>query len=411
MSRRPPAVPEVGVIGLVPEAWGGLWMPRHHVLTRLARYFTVVWADPALGWRDYRLTRRRGSDATELVLPEIGGFRVIRPGAFHSRVYRPKAVGRVTRSLRVRAAIRCARANGAREIVLYIWRPEFRFALDVAPRAMSCYHVDDEYSFSTEEQPVHPREVDLLRRADRVILHSPALWEKKSDLAEHPLMIPNGVDYRAFSEPTVEPDDLREIPHPRIGYLGVVKRFLDVPLLLELARRHPHYHFVFVGPVKPLGPDEAPFRELRKLPNVHLVGAREVHEVPAYAQHVDVGIMPYDVDEYTKFIYPLKLHEYLAAGLPVVGTPIRTLMEFDSVITLAEGADAWTDALARALGPEENTARRVAARRAVARENDWEALVHRIATTLAQMMSPEVRRAVAAAAPDFGWMSVRARTG
>lgn len=385
------------MVGFVPEVWGGVWMPRHQVMTRLARYFNVLWLNPAQEWRALWSSRQRRRPAP--VESGIPGFQVYTPSRLLPVFYKPGWVGRATRDLRARAAVRQLKARGARRILLYLWRPEYDYALDLYPDAPSCYHLDDEYTFSTRERPVGPREADLLRRADRVIIHSPGLWDKKSGFARHPEMVPNGVDYGAFATAAAEPDDLRAIPHPRIGYVGVIKQFLDVPLLVSLAGRHPEWSFVFVGPVQPMGPDTEPFNRLRALPNVHLLGSRAIGELPAYAQHMDVGTMPYDVNGYTKFIYPLKLHEYLAAGLPVVGTAIRTLQDFGSIILLASGVDAWSEALRHSLAADARSPERVAARRAVASQHDWDAIAHRVAGILAEELSPAARSAVAAASP------------
>ncbi len=329
----------------------------------------------------------------------VPGFHIQEPHPLLPVFYRPRAVGRLTQTLRLRAAVRRLASLGARTMMLYVWRPDFDYALDVLPDLPSLYHIDDEYTFSTTEQPISDREAELLRRADRVIIHSPGLWDKKAHLAAHPQLVPNGVDYGSWACPVAEPEDLAGVPHPRIGYVGIIKQFLDVPLLLSLASAHPEWSFVFVGPVMPLGPDEEAFSRLRELANVHLLGGRTVDRLPAYAQHLDVGIMPYDVDDYTKFIYPMKLHEYLATGVPVVGTPIRTLQDFGSTISLASTVEEWSEALERAVAPDARTPDRVVERQAVACEHDWDAIAHRVAEVLAEELTPAVRHAVAAAAP------------
>lgn len=375
-----------GVIAFVPYPWGGAWMPRHQVLTRLAQYFPVVWMDPPWGWRE--ALRAVGPREPPTGLPATRDFLVYRPGRMLPLVYRPRVAVRLTERGRIAQARALLRSRGAETAILYLWRPEFAPLLDVIPHRVSCYHIDDEYSFSTTEQPVDPQEAALLGRADQVLIHSQALWEKKSHLATRAALVPNGVDYRAYATPAREPADLRGVPRPRIGYVGVVKGQLDMPLLVALAERHPEWSFVMVGPVSNLGSDAEPFAALGRLPNVHLLGHRPVAALPAYTQHLDVGIMPYDLNDYTKYIYPLKLHEYLAAGLPAVGTPIRTLHDFRHVVTLAEGADEWSDALAAALEPGARSADAEAQRRSVAAAHDWEAIVRRVALLLAERLGP-----------------------
>ena len=395
-APQAPLVPEVGVIAMVPDTWGNVWAPRHQVLTRLAKYFPVVWMDPPLNWRDFWLPGTRERRAPLAHAPEIPSFEVLRPSRWRPQVHRPRFAAQYFDAARVRDAARRLRRAGAKRIVLYLWRPEYRGALDVLPDAFSCYHIDDEYSFSTVEEPVDPSEAELMRRSDQVFIHSRGLWEKKAHFATNRQFIPNGVDFDAFASDFPEPNDLRAIPRPRVGYIGVLRRFLNLPLVLSLAQRHREWSFVIIGPPRVLGEDAEAHRALGQLSNVHLLGARPVWELPAYARHLDVGIMPYDVDGYTKFIYPLKLHEYLAAGLPVVATPIRTLLDFPDVVSLAETSDDWSAALQAALAPAARSPGLVSVRQSVARAHDWSVLVHRLATTIAERLGEPYLGRVAA---------------
>lgn len=375
-----PLFPEIGVIGLTPEAWGDIPKVRHAVMSRLARYFHVVWMNPPRHWRSSWKGRKVDAEPTRPW--PAGSFQLYQAGKWLPLVHTAPA-GRVFDLLRLRQAARLARRAGARRLALYLWRPEFLWAAKAMPEAITCYHVDDETSFSTVERPVQRREAELLKRSDVTFIHSPGLWDRKASLARNPVRAPNGVNFAVYANPQAEPADLRAIGHPRIGYVGVIRLFLDLPLLLELARLHPAWSFVFVGPTRVLQEDLSAYQEMRSLPNVHFLGHRPKETLAAYTQHLDVGIMPYDVDDYTKYIYPLKLHEYLAAGLPTVGTNIRTLRDFADVVTIATGAAEWSAALEAALSPAAHSREAIAARHRVAQAHDWDLLVHRIAVTIA----------------------------
>ena len=97
----------------------------------------------------------------------------------------------------------------------------------------------------------------------------------------------------------------------------------------------------------------------------------------------------YAVNDYTKFIYPLKLHEYLASGRPVVGSPIESLHEFADVVRMAGGADEWSSALSDALQPSASSAGEIERRQRIAREHDWNSLVHVIARTLCSRLGSQ----------------------
>jgi len=263
---------------------------------------------------------------------------------------------------------------------------EFAEALGQVQHDFSIYNVSDEYSFSSTEVAVTPKERELLKSVGQVFIISPALMEKKGSFNPHTAFVPCGVDYWKYATPTAEPEDLRSIPHPRIGYLGHLKRMLDWSLLLELSATHSQWSFVFVGPKSPHPELGAALAEMSRRSNVHFLGGKPADRLGEYVQHFDVCTMPYVIDDYTKYIYPGKIHEYLASGNPVVSTPVRSVQDFKEVVTIANNLEEWSSAIESALGDKENTQERRTARQKVAREHDWDQLVGRIAHTIAMRL-------------------------
>src|SRR5262245_58041456 len=138
-----PLLPDVGICALVPDQWNSTWRRRHHVLTRLARYFQVVWVNPAPEWRDlYSSSRSDNSNATDIT--PLPGFTVYNP-VWLPHLYRPKRLAQYTSDARVKSARRILIRRGCRKIILYICRPGFAPALHSIPFDLSCYHIDDEY--------------------------------------------------------------------------------------------------------------------------------------------------------------------------------------------------------------------------------------------------------------------------
>jgi glycosyltransferase involved in cell wall biosynthesis len=367
-----------GVLAVVPHRWSDIVRPAHQVLRRLGRAFPVVWLEPPRAWRDYLDPAAGHFLERDLWSTPAPGLTVLAPGFTHPRLHRPLWLDALLFRSRLAAARRRLRAMGARRVALYLWRDTFAPALDLVRHDFSCYHVDDEYSFSDVDGPTPPRELEVLRRVDQVIVHSPALAAKKGGVNARTAQIPNGVDYAAFARDHAMPPDLAAIPAPRIGYAGVVKRQLDLALLARLARARPRASFVLVGPVMNMAGKEADIAALRAPPNVHWLGEKAVDALPAYVRNFDVCLMCYEVNGYTRYIYPMKLNEYLAAGRPTISSPIATMEGLGSVIALAQSDAEWLDALDRSLEPAAQDAAAVASRRAFARTHDWDRLADRI---------------------------------
>ncbi len=383
--EAPPLMPDVGVLALVPDESLELWQPRHYVLTRLARFFQVLWVAPAPDWREmfYKLNGLKQGDKRTLNLP---GLNIHDPLFPFPRFYRPSWLAEYMFDARIKRAHRALLRLGCRKVILYIWRPEFAAAISSIPFDVSCFHMDDEYSFSELELPPSEAEVSLIKKVDQVFIHSPRLMERKGAINPNTTFIPNGVDFEAYAKPVQEPRDLSFIPRPRIGYVGVIKRQLNWPLIWELVKRHQAWSFVFVGPRSSHAEILTLVEELSRRPNVYFIGPKTVAELPGYPQHCDACIMPYHVNGYTNNIYPLKLHEYLASGRPVVSSPIRSLQDFEGVISLVEGPNDWSLALTRVVQPMAADREAMIRRREIARQYDWNKLVRKLAQILCERL-------------------------
>ncbi len=381
-----------GILFLPNRHWGEHRKTAANLAPRLARWFPLVWVTPAHHWRD--IGARRRSDRPVFSRPDDGeGLTVYDPPAHLPMTYKPASAARFLRARRLAQAREELVRRGARRIVLYIWRPRYANALDLVEHDVSLYHVVDEYSFSSEDPPTPPNERRLIEDVDRLIVHSPALIDKKGRPDTD--YVPNGVDYASFAEPCAEPGDLASIGRPRVGYCGYVKHQMDWDLLEALVQRHVDWNWVIVGKLRHQDLT-ARVEAFERRPNVHFLGEKSTEELARYPQHFDVCIMPYVRDGYTKYIYPLKLHEYLAAGRPTVGTPIRTLRDFGDVVELAESVDEWSAAIERSLGPGANSPEAKERRQRVARQHDWSVLAERVAT----LIDEEVVRADGSDAAD-----------
>ena len=276
-----PYLSDVGIITLVPCEWESTWLSRHQTLTRLAKYFHVVWCTPARWWRQREWWLRGGQDGRGASGVTVSpGLTIYQPERWLPGVGRPRCLARWTERQRLRRAHSILRSRECRKTILYLWRPNSASALDLIDHDLSCYYINDEYTFSDIEQPIDPHEARLISRVDQVFIHSTALLEKKGQLNPQTTFIPNGVDYCAFATPCSEPADLQSIPHPRIGYVGRIKQQLNLALLTELAQRHQGWSFVLVGPQEGLGDHAVLLQRLAQMPNVYLLGGKSVQCAP-----------------------------------------------------------------------------------------------------------------------------------
>ena len=198
------------------------------------------------------------------------------------------------------------------------------FACTLRPVA-TIYDCMDELSLFQGAPPrIVEREKNLMSRADLVFTGGISLFEAKCSQHPHVHAFPSSVDVQHFNKArhiTTSPEDQSAIPHPRIGYAGVIDERMDLELLTKLADMRPDWHLVMLGPVVKISMESLPQR-----PNIHYLGKKPYDMLPAYFAGWDVAVLPFALNDSVRFISPTKTPEYLAAGLPVVSTPVRDVV-------------------------------------------------------------------------------------
>ena len=219
-----------------------------------------------------------------------------------------------------------------------------------APKLTVYDCMDELAAFKFAPPELKKREQELFAKADLVFTGGHTLYEAKREQHPDAHPFPSSIDKAHFGQargPMAEPADQASIPHPRIGFFGVVDERLDIELLRELAQNHPEWQFVIIGPVVKIDPATLP-----RTPNVHYLGGKDYKELPAYLKGWDVATLLFADNESTKFISPTKTPEYLAAGNSVVSTPIRDVVRPYGDLNLVHIADNAADfgaAIAKAL--------------------------------------------------------------
>ncbi len=254
---------------------------------------------------------------------------------------------------RVRRELEAARMTDA---ILWFYAPYYYRLVDWVRPAVSCYDCLDDLAALAPGRPTLARhtadlERELVKRMDVVFATTSTLAEKKGELCPHCYVLPPGVDVdlysRALSSHCAIPADIQDIPEPRVGFVGVVDWRLDWQLLQELARRRPEWSLVLIGPV-----EEKP-QSVAGLSNVHFLGARPVAELPSYLRGLHVCLIPFAEGAFSRSANPTKLREYLAAGRPVVTTPLDSLSGTNEVVRTARGVDEFESSVHAALGEQD----------------------------------------------------------
>lgn len=263
---------------------------------------------------------------------------------------------------------------GLKPKVLWTYSPLTTELYDTGSFELVVYHAVDDI----KAQPGMPRETieraegELVRRADVVFTTAPHLQTMHSRVNPATHYFSNVADFdhfsRALAPATEVPDDLSSLPGPRVGFIGAISSYkLDFPLIRALAEARPQWSFVFVGEIGEGDPHTDP-RIFDGLENLHFLGGRPYASLPAYLKGMDVVLQPNRLNEYTRSMFPMKFFEYLAAGRPVVSTPLPALEGYRHVAEFCSGADAFVGGIEKALAGECSS---LEARLAAAREQTY----------------------------------------
>jgi glycosyltransferase involved in cell wall biosynthesis len=370
-----------------------LWTNQHHLMSRLARENRVLFVEslglrrPQLAGRDLaRIWRRlrRGLGPPR----QVDGLHVLSP------LVLPLHGSRLARALNARLlpalVRRAARRMGMRQPILWAYVPQAESLIETLDPSLIVYHCVDDISAQERIDTASFRaaEARFAARADLVLASAPALARRLRTVCDNVLDAPNVADTELFSRALLRdaahpPDQaVAALPRPRIVFTGaIVATKLDVPLLVELARLRPSWSFALVGPIGP-GDPRTDVSTLAAEPNIHLLGRRAYGQLPGVLRAADVGLIPYARNELTESIFPMKVYEYLAAGLPVIATPLPAIAEVAGVRTAPDAAGIA--ALVEQELAQDSPERR-AQRSAAAAANSWEQRLREVADAIAAL--------------------------
>jgi glycosyltransferase involved in cell wall biosynthesis len=374
------------LVCLAEIAWGYFRTRKQFLLSRLAKRWRVIYFEPVAFGRGGGASARTVDGLTVATVP------FLKPGtsvpAYNAAVATPMGRALVER-VAGWSLSGWMRRLGIRRPVCVISNVYAVNLLGIVAPRLVCYDFNDH----PRQFPTAPDWTDsylrrLLGESDVVVAVSEPYQKELASLTKAPVvLIENGVEFERFAHPASGPPPaLAALPRPRLGYVGKLSTFLDVPLLEKVASTFPH-------PLVLAGPIPAEMREqlqpLLARPNVHYLGELPYDRVPGFLSGLDVGLVPFRAgDPFVERINPNKLYQYLAAGLPMVSSPMEGIAGNGAGLFFASDHEQFLSGIRRVLEGRVDKERL----RDLARDHDWDALADRMDQVLLEQAARRRQR-------------------
>lgn len=304
--------------------WDFVYQRPQHLLTRCAADRRVFFVEePLFGSGSMKLEVQERAGGVRVVVPHL-------PEGLQSEVATTAVMKEMVSSLFFE--------EGIHEYVFWYYTPmALSFTQHFQPISTVYDCMDELSAFKGADPRLAEFERELFKRADLVFTGGQSLYEAKRTQHPHVHAFPSSIEVAHFAQARVfesEPADQANIPHPRLGFFGVIDERFNIELLKAVATKRPDWQFVMIGPVVKIDPDSLPQNS-----NIHYLGAKKYEELPKYLAGWDVALLLFARNESTRFISPTKTPEYLAAGKPVISTSIRDVVRPYGELNLVSIAD------------------------------------------------------------------------
>ncbi|WNG48581.1 glycosyltransferase family 1 protein [Archangium minus] len=308
--------------------WDGDPLSKMHIMRLLARENRILWVNsignraPRANAHDARRIWKKLSRFTQGLQQLEPNFHVLSPLAiplYGSGLAR--ATNRTLLSLQVKRAMATL---GFRRVISWSYLPASAPVSGTLGEELVVYHCVDEFSAFSDTNGRHIAELEkqLLHKAHLCITSAELLRDSKAKVNPNTVLVQHGVDFEHFvkacAPDTLVPQDIAKLPRPILGFFGLVADWVDLDVFEACARAYPEGSVVIIGKIAP----DVDVSRLRAIPNIHFLGRKPYAELPGYCKAFDVALMPFKWNVLTLNSNPLKVREYLAAGLPCVSTPL-----------------------------------------------------------------------------------------
>ena len=339
------------LIVCIASAWDYDPTSKHHLMKLLSAENEVLWINyhgsrrpsvNAIDIKDTCAALRRVAHGMRRISPSMVQLTpLVIPGATNAgleKLHRRMVIAQIRRAV--------ALVNVEKNLPVQVWSfaPDVPFLVGAFNEERFIYYCVDEYREfeGFDQNRITEAENEQLDKADVVVTSSAALLKSKRSRRSDAVLVRHGVDFDHFAaawRTSIEPPaDIRSISGPVFGFFGLIHHWVDYLLLAKVAQLRPDYSFVLIGDAK------IDVSHLEPLNNVHLLGRRPYEQLPAYAAAFNAGLLLFTDDPMTRHVNPVKMYEYLAAGLPVVSTPLPEAERFSRAITIAADAQDFAEA-------------------------------------------------------------------
>lgn len=380
--------------------WNDLWRPQHQLMSVFARSNKVLYVERRPFLRPTLSALVRGelenSDLRRPRMEHVADHLYIHRYPTWAPITGAPLLKGMTRAVSHGSLLRSMRALDMSDPIVWYSLPGMIDMIDDPPARLRIYHAIDEYtSYSNHtdasRRALAQREQALMAAVDAVVVVSQTLYDTKSPYNPHTYLVPNAVNYTSYQAALADPElppELAAIPEPRVGYIGLIGDKLDYDMLLNLARNNPQWSLVFLGTVR-LSQQQHVWQTMVDLPNVYHLPAVSVQRVPYYVKGFQAGLMPNLQNLFAENCSPLKLYDYLAAGIPVASIDMPHARPFASHIYLAPTPGDFEQAVRAALADTDPQRRQE--RRQIAAQETWEARAQKLSEIIVERLAAQHR--------------------
>jgi glycosyltransferase involved in cell wall biosynthesis len=367
-------------------------LSKHHIMGRLAKQNRILWIDslglrrPTVSRQDLKKVGVKVKDFMKRLRRVQENLYVLSPLVipFHQSA----VVGKMNKGLLLLQVRNCQQRLGLDRPILWTFVPNAQRMIGALGEKLSLYYLTDDFTRFTgyPSLAVAGMEAELFEKCDAVISSAKRLAETKAGNGKGIKVVSHGVNYDHFAKAMAFgrvdwPEDIKDIEHPIIGFYGEINDWLDLKTIARVAEAKKEWSFVLLGRI---AVEVGNINYLTRLPNVHWLGQKKFEELPGYCSAFDVALIPMKLNELTLSVNPLKLREYLAAGVPVVSAPLPEVLPYGDVCKFAATTeeylvqiDAWLKQGKKEIAPV--LSRRVS-------HETWDAKVEEISDIIEQAL-------------------------